>query len=55
MEIILWDGMKVPIWEGQKCEEQESFPKAGGWPLYGENGERSMKVWDMGFMFGRGS
>ena len=55
MEILLGDGMQVPIWEGQKCEEQESFPKAGGWPFYVENGERIMEVWDMGIIVGRGS
>ena len=55
MEILLGDGMQVPIWEGQKCEEQESFPKAGGWSFYVENGERIMEVWDIGIIVGRGS
>ena len=55
MEIILGDGMRVPLWEGYKCEEQESFPRAGRWPFYIEDGERIIEVWDMGVIFGKGS
>ena len=55
MEIFLWDGRRVPLWEGWKCEEQESFPRAGRWPFHIEDGEKIIEVWDMGVIFGKGS
>ena len=55
MEIFLWDGRRVPLLEGRKCEEQKSFPRAGRWSFYMDDEERNVEVWDVRAIFGRGS
>ena len=55
MEISLWDGRRVPLWEGWKCEEHKSFPRVGRWSFYIEDEEIIVEVWDVRVIFGRGS